>query len=166
MGSGKTHCVKPYLQVNPWLSVLSVTSRQPLARYLSSGLGLEGYLESNFWALNARDRRRRCVVCLDSVSKLLSDEEPYDMTAIDECVCVQYHFSAGTITGGLGRRHADLRETAAGIRAIPETTAAFYMRALDLNSDSPGVVRRKVMAAVTFHPMEVGVEAEVVTLYD
>ncbi|KAK9490150.1 hypothetical protein V1508DRAFT_324158, partial [Lipomyces doorenjongii] len=96
MGTGKTHCVREYLRANPRLTVLSITFRQSLARYLSSELGLACYLDNGFWAPEARARRNRCAVCLDSIMKLRADAEAYDLVVIDECVFVQYHFLAGT----------------------------------------------------------------------
>ncbi|KAK9328035.1 hypothetical protein V1520DRAFT_13625 [Lipomyces starkeyi] len=101
MGTGKTHCVREYLRANSWLSVLSITFRQSLARYLSSEFGLSCYLDNGFWAPDATAQRTRCVICLDSIGKLRPEAEPYDLIIIDECVFVQYHFLAGTITDRL-----------------------------------------------------------------
>ncbi|KAK9328763.1 hypothetical protein V1520DRAFT_202937 [Lipomyces starkeyi] len=96
MGAGKTHAIREYRIANRWLSVLSITFRQSLARYLSSELGLTCYLDDGFWRPDAD--RSRCVVCLDGIGKLGSDPDAYDLIIIDECVFVQYHFLAGTIT--------------------------------------------------------------------
>ncbi|KAK9343365.1 hypothetical protein V1522DRAFT_438235 [Lipomyces starkeyi] len=132
MGTGKTHSVREYLRANPWLSVLSITFRQSLARYLSSELGLACYLDNGFWAPAARAQRSRCVVCLDSICKLQSEAEAYDLIITDECVFVKYHFLAGTITNFLPDAPHDAGRVICMQHRIPETTITFYMRCMDL----------------------------------
>ncbi|KAK9386692.1 hypothetical protein V1515DRAFT_519809, partial [Lipomyces mesembrius] len=56
MGSGKTYTVREYLRENPGLSVLSVTFRKSLARYLARELNLECYLDDGFWKEDSKDR--------------------------------------------------------------------------------------------------------------
>ncbi|KAK9372900.1 uncharacterized protein V1513DRAFT_359389, partial [Lipomyces chichibuensis] len=164
MDTGKTHTVREYLRANPWLSVLSITLRQSLARYLSAELGLPCYLDNGFWAQTpaARAQRSRCVVCLDSVCKLRSEAESCDLIIIDECVFVKYHFLAGTIANFLPdvmRMFERLLQDAGRVicmqHRIPETTIAFYMRCMDLDAGSPGIIRRKINTPVVLHPMKV-----------
>ncbi|KAK9311236.1 hypothetical protein V1524DRAFT_450410 [Lipomyces starkeyi] len=136
MGTGKTHSVREYLRANPWLSVLSITFRQSLARYLSSELGLACYLDNGFWAPAARAQRSRCVVCLDSICKLQSEAEAYDLIITDECVFVKYHFLAGTITNFLPdvmRMFERLRtmRVGSGGRTLAAYLVSWYIRHLD-----------------------------------
>ncbi|KAK9385142.1 hypothetical protein V1515DRAFT_623635 [Lipomyces mesembrius] len=152
MGTGKNHAIREYLREIPGLSVLSITFRQSLARYLARELGLECYLDNGFWREDSKDRRRRCVMCLDSVYKLGSvvDMEPYDLVVIDECVFVEYHFLADTITNRLpeilrtfqGLLH-DARRVICMQHLIPDTAIAFYMNCMKLGAGSRDVVRRK-----------------------
>ncbi|KAK9389519.1 hypothetical protein V1515DRAFT_630449 [Lipomyces mesembrius] len=81
--------------------VLSITFRQSLARYLAIELGLAGYLDDDFLVPTARALRKGCVVCLDSIGKVGSEVEAYDLIIIEECVFVQYHFVAGAVTNKL-----------------------------------------------------------------
>ncbi|KAK9329110.1 hypothetical protein V1520DRAFT_356295 [Lipomyces starkeyi] len=53
------HAVREYLKENPTLSVLSVTFRQPLARYLSKELDLNFYLDDGFFRPTSKDRMSR-----------------------------------------------------------------------------------------------------------
>ncbi|KAK9428233.1 hypothetical protein V1505DRAFT_294059, partial [Lipomyces doorenjongii] len=161
MGTGKTHAVREYLTANPALSVLSITFRQSLARYLSKELNLDCYLDDGFWS-QARDRRRRCVVCLDSIPKLGPTLDRYDLVVIDECVFVEYHFLAGTIKSTLPQVlrvfQRILRDAARVIcmqHRIPESTIAFYMSCMEIEAGSRDVVRRKIVAPVVLHPMKV-----------
>ncbi|KAK9329608.1 hypothetical protein V1520DRAFT_378929 [Lipomyces starkeyi] len=161
LGRGKTHCVRGYLRANPRLSISSITFRQSLARYLSSELGLACYLDNGFWAPEARVRSR-CVVCRDSIVKLRSEAEAYDLIVIDECVFVKYHFLAGTITNSLPdvmRTFQRLLQDSGRVicmqHRIPETTIAFYMRGIDIDAESAGTIRRKINAPVVLPQMKV-----------
>ncbi|KAK9349637.1 hypothetical protein V1523DRAFT_176431 [Lipomyces doorenjongii] len=160
MGTGKTHAVREYLRANPALKVISITFRQALARYLSKELDLTCYLDKGFWAPTTD--RSRCVICLDSIAKLQVDTERYDLVVIDECVFVQYHFLAGTITTTLPNILATfqqiLRNTPRVIamqHRIPETTIAFYMECMSLPAGCRSIVRRRVNSPVVLHPMQV-----------
>jgi Origin of replication binding protein len=161
MGTGKTHAVREYLNANPALTVLSITFRQSLARYLAGELSLNCYLDDGFWGPAGLDRRRRCVVCLDSIHKL-DHFYHYDAVVIDECVFVEYHFLAGTITNLLPQIMQAFQRllTHAGRvicmqHRIPDTTIAFYMSCMDIGAEGYDVVRRKVSAPVVLHPMKV-----------
>ncbi|KAK9329027.1 hypothetical protein V1520DRAFT_344446 [Lipomyces starkeyi] len=120
-------------------------------------------MDNGFWAPAPRAQRSRCVICLDSICKLRSEEaEANDLVVIDECVFVKYHFLAGTITNFLPdvmRMFERLLQDAGRVirmqHRIPETTMAFYMRCMDLDAGSPGIVRRKINAPVVLHPMKV-----------
>ncbi|KAK9328089.1 hypothetical protein V1520DRAFT_347044 [Lipomyces starkeyi] len=159
MGSGKTHAVQTYLRQRPELSVLSITFRQALARYLSQEFGLNCYLEDGFWS--ETNDRSRCVICLDSLYKLKVDE-PYDLVIIDECVFVMYHFLGGTMSVNLpsivDAFRFFLRSAGTVItmqHRIPESCIAFYMDCMSLPWGTNGVIRRKVDNPVILHPMKV-----------
>ncbi|KAK9345822.1 hypothetical protein V1522DRAFT_442685 [Lipomyces starkeyi] len=153
MGTGKTHAVRQYLRRRPQLSVLSITFRQALARYLSQELGLKCYLDDNFWS--PETDRSRCMICLDNAA--------YDLVIIDECVFVMHHFLAGTMTVNLPNivdafrfylRSA--RKVIAMQHRIPESCIAFYMHCMALPWDlNNAVIRRKVECPVVLHPMRV-----------
>ncbi|KAK9235705.1 hypothetical protein V1525DRAFT_390235 [Lipomyces kononenkoae] len=163
MGTGKTRAIREHLRANRGLSVLSITFRQSLARYLSKELDLECYLDDGFWAPASRDRRRRCVVCLDSIPKLGRAVDRYELIVIDECVFVEYHSLAGTIKNALPqvlKMFQRLLDEAGRVicmqHRIPESTIAFYMSCMGIGAeDSNVVVRRKVLAPSVLHPMKV-----------
>ncbi|KAK9485372.1 hypothetical protein V1527DRAFT_134380, partial [Lipomyces starkeyi] len=91
---------------------------------------------------------------LDSVAKLAPFvDDAYDLVVIDECVFVEYHFLAGTITHMLAQvlrtfqnfLH-DARRVICMQHRISDPTIAFYMSCMDLGAESQDVVRRKVTA--------------------
>ncbi|KAK9384143.1 hypothetical protein V1515DRAFT_583226 [Lipomyces mesembrius] len=110
--------------------------RYSLARYLSKELGLKCYLDKDFW---------------DQI-----------VAVIDECVFVQYHFLAGTITTTLPEVLAAFTKIVtesprviAMQHRIPETSIAFYMDCMGLTAGDPSIVKRKVNSPVVLHPMHV-----------
>ncbi|KAK9457761.1 hypothetical protein V1511DRAFT_455084, partial [Dipodascopsis uninucleata] len=165
-----THAAKKYIESRPDMTVLCITFRQSLAKYLAAQMKLDCYLDSNFWKktadnstfINAHDR---CVVCLDHIYKLdITRASSYDLIVVDECVFVQYHFLGGTVNNNfsmvMGAFTTFLTEASKVIimQQLPESTIAFYMErmSLTLNKAHPGeVVRKKVHAPLVLHPMVV-----------
>ncbi|KAK9388816.1 hypothetical protein V1515DRAFT_596114 [Lipomyces mesembrius] len=89
-------------------------------------------------------------------------EPTYDLVVIDECVFVQYHFLAGTITTTLPEVLAAFTKIVtesprviAMQHRIPETSIAFYMDCMGLNAGDQSIVKRKVNSPVVLHPMHV-----------
>ncbi|KAK9359881.1 hypothetical protein V1504DRAFT_362454, partial [Lipomyces starkeyi] len=161
MGAGKTHPVREYVWQRPELSVLSITFRHA-ARYLSEQLSLKCYLDGDFW--QPENDRSRCVICLDSLYKLiLKVDEPYDLVIIDECVFVMYHFLGGTMSVNLPRIVDAFRfflSSAGKVVVIQhrilESCIAFYMKSMALRrGPMPHCVVRYPSGPVVLHPMKV-----------
>lgn len=70
MGTGKTFFAEQYLTRNISSSVLASTFRISLAKYMSSRLDLNCYLEENIFQQENSRKWDRFVVCLESLWKL------------------------------------------------------------------------------------------------
>jgi len=156
MGRGKTVSIKKYIDTLPKTHrILSISFRISLSRYLAQQLDLKCYQDNNFW--NEMDYSR-CVVCLDSLWKVLRDDTPYDLVVIDECTFVQYHFVSGTIKDYLVQCVEAFKyfiNTAGRVvimqHRIPESTISFYQNILGVEKES--VLRRKLTIPTTVYPI-------------
>ncbi|CEP10411.1 hypothetical protein [Parasitella parasitica] len=150
MGSGKTHIAKNYIHRNPnTISILSITFRVSLARYLASEFGISCYLEENIWNDDNRQRRERIVICLDSFYKL--DIDQYDIIIIYEATFVQYHLLLGTI------RPSDISTTLTKLKLylkntnkiifmqhrIPDSTINFYCNLISCDPFDKNIVTKQ-----------------------
>jgi hypothetical protein len=77
MGTGKTHVAQQYLSRHPRSSILAVTFRISWAKYLSTRLSLNCYLENNIFNNENAEKWEKISICLYSIWKLKKDD--YDI---------------------------------------------------------------------------------------
>lgn len=150
MGSGKTHITKTYIsRLDKNTSILSVTFRVSLARYLAEQFQLNCYLDADIFGAEGKEKRRRLVVCLDSLHKI--DIEEYDLIVIDEATFVQYHLLSGTIqpnaiTSTLTKLKLYLQSASKVIlmqHRIPDASINFYCNLISCDPFDTNIVTKK-----------------------
>ncbi|CEP12324.1 hypothetical protein [Parasitella parasitica] len=157
MGTGKTFLAKNYIAIlDASVTVLSITFRVSLAKYLSNEFGMACYLEEGVWLDENTQRRERLVVCLDSILKLKEDEA-YDVIIIDEATFVQYHLVAGTIPANeitiVLQKLKLLLQGANKIvfmqHRIPDTSINFYCNLIQCDPNDRNIVTKQKFDAPT-----------------
>lgn len=156
MGSGKTFVAEQYIARHKEASVLIVTFRISLARYLANRFSVNCYLEPDTFAT---EKESRLVVCLDSIWKI--QRQQYDIIVLDEATFIRHHFVSGTIKDKIEAvvtQFQRLLESSDKIiimqHRVTDTCIDFFCSLIGVNPDS-AVVKRKFDRPVPLHPLKV-----------
>jgi hypothetical protein len=98
MVNGKSFVAEEHIKgIDPKKTVLSVTFRISVAKYLATRLSLDSYLDSGIWEKTdeATNKKDRLAVCLDSIYKIIKSS--YVVIFLDEGTFIQYHFVPGVV---------------------------------------------------------------------
>jgi Origin of replication binding protein len=161
MGSGKTHVAHAYLNKNKQLSVLAITFRISLAKYMAQRLNLNCYLEKGIY--DHDEKSSRMVICLDSIYKLGTKD--YDILLLDEATFIRYHFVSGTINAtatAVVNKFVNLIRNAGKVivmqHRISDSTVDFYVHIRRCKESYPEIVKKKLDRPVLLHPLQLAVD--------
>lgn len=156
MGSGKTFIADDYVRNQPDQSILVITFRISLARYLATRFGMKCYLETDAFD---DDNDRRIVVCLDSIWKI--QRSAYDLVILDEATFIRHHFVSGTIKEKIScviRKFTMLLQSACRIiimqHRVTDACIDFFCSLSGCDPDSD-VTKRKFDRPVPLLPVKV-----------